>query len=100
MFLAQGYNETEKQLPHSRNFSGTGFSSRGFHKSSGISPGGSGLFPLPFRRTIQMVYPVHSLGLHGITGYPVSVECDLSSGLPAFTVVGLPDAALNDAPLR
>ena len=33
-----------------------------------------------------MVYPVHSLGLHGITGYPVSVECDLSSGLPAFTV--------------
>ena len=44
-----------------------------------------------------MVYPVHSLGLHGITGYPVSVECDLSSGLPAFTVVGLPDAAVNEA---
>ena len=37
-----------------------------------------------------MVYPVQSLGLHGITGYPVSVECDLSGGLPAFTVVGLP----------
>ncbi len=44
-----------------------------------------------------MVFPVHSLGLHGITGYPVSVECDLSSGLPAFTVVGLPDAAVNEA---
>ena len=44
-----------------------------------------------------MVYQVHSLGLHGITGYPVSVECDLSSGLPAFTVVGLPDAAVNEA---
>ena len=44
-----------------------------------------------------MVYPVHSLGLHGITGYPVSVECDLSSGLPAFTVVGLPDAAVKEA---
>ena len=40
-----------------------------------------------------MVYPVQSLGLHGITGYPVSVECDLSGGLPAFTIVGLPDAA-------
>ena len=44
-----------------------------------------------------MVYPVQSLGLHGITGYPVSVECDLSGGLPAFTVVGLPDAAVNEA---
>ena len=44
-----------------------------------------------------MVYLVHSLGLHGITGYPVSVECDLSNGLPAFTVVGLPDAAVNEA---
>ena len=44
-----------------------------------------------------MVYLVHSLGLHGITGYPVSVECDLSNGLPAFTVVGLPDAAVSEA---
>lgn len=44
-----------------------------------------------------MVYHVHSLGLHGISGYPVSVECDLSSGLPAFTIVGLPDAAVNEA---
>ncbi len=44
-----------------------------------------------------MVYPVQSLGLHGITGYPVSVECDLSGGLPAFTIVGLPDAAVNEA---
>ena len=44
-----------------------------------------------------MVFLVHSLGLHGITGYPVSVECDLSNGLPAFTVVGLPDAAVNEA---
>ncbi|MFQ9916823.1 MAG: ATP-binding protein [Flavonifractor plautii] len=44
-----------------------------------------------------MVYQVRSLGLHGITGYPVSVECDLSGGLPAFTIVGLPDAAVNEA---
>jgi len=27
----------------------------------------------------------------------VSAECDLSGGLPAFTVVGLPDAAVNEA---
>ncbi|MGI5962780.1 MAG: YifB family Mg chelatase-like AAA ATPase [Lawsonibacter sp.] len=44
-----------------------------------------------------MVYTVRSLGLHGISGYPVSAECDLSSGLPAFTIVGLPDAAVNEA---
>ena len=44
-----------------------------------------------------MVYLIHSLGLHGINGYPVSVECDLSNGLPSFTIVGLPDAAVNEA---
>ena len=44
-----------------------------------------------------MVCNIRSLGLHGITGYEVSVECDLSGGLPAFTVVGLPDAAVNEA---
>lgn len=44
-----------------------------------------------------MVCNVRSLGLHGVTGYEVSAECDLSGGLPAFTVVGLPDAAVNEA---
>ena len=44
-----------------------------------------------------MVYSIRSLGLHGVTGYPVSVECDLSGGLPAFNVVGLPDAAVSEA---
>ncbi len=44
-----------------------------------------------------MVFTIRSLGLHGVSGYPVSAECDLSSGLPAFNVVGLPDAAVNEA---
>ena len=44
-----------------------------------------------------MVCKIHSLGLHGVTGYPVTAECDLSGGLPAFNVVGLPDAAVNEA---
>ena len=44
-----------------------------------------------------MVCSVRSLGLHGVSGYLVSAECDLSGGLPAFTVVGLPDAAVNEA---
>lgn len=47
-----------------------------------------------------MVVCVHSLGLHGIEGYPVEVECDLSGGLPAFDLVGLPDAAVKEAKER
>ena len=44
-----------------------------------------------------MVSKVRSLALHGIGGYEVSVECFLSNGLPAFDVVGLPDAAVKEA---
>ena len=44
-----------------------------------------------------MVVTVRSLGLSGMTGYEVSVECMLSGGLPAFDVVGLPDAAVKEA---
>ena len=40
---------------------------------------------------------VRSLGLHGVTGYEVTAECDLSNGLPAFDVVGLPDTAVKEA---
>ena len=44
-----------------------------------------------------MVVAVRSLGLNGITGYAVSAECFLSGGLPAFDIVGLPDAAVREA---
>ena len=44
-----------------------------------------------------MMVTVRSLGLTGITGYEVSVECFLSGGLPAFDVVGLPDAAVRES---
>lgn len=44
-----------------------------------------------------MVTKVRSLGLNGISGYEVSVECFLSGGLPAFEIVGLPDAAVREA---
>ena len=44
-----------------------------------------------------MVVTARSLGLTGITGYEVSVECVISGGLPAFDVVGLPDAAVKEA---
>ena len=44
-----------------------------------------------------MVSVVRSLGLGGISGYEVSVECFLSAGLPAFDIVGLPDTAVKEA---
>ena len=44
-----------------------------------------------------MVVTVRSLGLNGIAGYAVSAECFLSGGLPAFDIVGLPDAAVKEA---
>ena len=44
-----------------------------------------------------MMVTVRSLGLTGITGYEVSVECFLSGGLPGFDVVGLPDAAVRES---
>ena len=44
-----------------------------------------------------MVTTVRSLGLQGISGYEVSVECFLSGGLPAFDVVGLGDTAVKEA---
>ena len=44
-----------------------------------------------------MVSSIRSLGIQGVSGYPVSAECDLSGGLPAFTVVGLPDTAVSEA---
>ena len=44
-----------------------------------------------------MLSKINSFGLLGIVGYPVSVEIDISGGLPAFELVGLPDAAVKEA---
>ena len=44
-----------------------------------------------------MLYKVRSLGLQGISGYEVTAECDLASGLPNFDIVGLPDTAVKEA---
>ncbi|PKN78585.1 MAG: magnesium chelatase, partial [Chloroflexi bacterium HGW-Chloroflexi-9] len=40
---------------------------------------------------------VRSVALKGIEGIPVDVEVDIGSGLPAFNIVGLPDAAVQEA---
>lgn len=40
---------------------------------------------------------VSSMGIRGIDGYEVSVECYITNGLPGFDIVGLPDAAVKEA---
>ncbi len=44
-----------------------------------------------------MICSVNTMGLYGIHGNHVRVECYISSGLPVFDVVGLPDAAVKEA---
>ena len=43
---------------------------------------------------------VNSLGIFGIDPYDVLVETDLSTGMPSFEIVGLPDAAVKEKPAR
>lgn len=47
-----------------------------------------------------MLSRIYSRGLAGIDGFPVSVETDISNGMPAFDIVGLPDAAVKEAKER
>ena len=44
-----------------------------------------------------MIAKVLSYALLGLEGVPVAVETDISRGLPAFEMVGLPDAAVKEA---
>ena len=44
-----------------------------------------------------MLSHVRSLGLSGIDGYNVCVECYITNGMPGFEVVGLPDAAVKES---
>ena len=43
---------------------------------------------------------VKTISLNGLDGYLVDVETDISSGLPAFNVVGLPDVSIKEAKER
>ena len=44
-----------------------------------------------------MLSIIHSAALLGIDSYPVTVEVDLSNGLPSFDIVGLPDSAVKES---
>ncbi len=47
-----------------------------------------------------MLAKVTGCAVVGLTGERVSVEVDIASGLPAFHIVGLPDAAVTEAKER
>lgn len=44
-----------------------------------------------------MVARISSMGLNGIGGIQVLVECSISQGLPGFEIVGLPDTAVRES---
>ena len=46
---------------------------------------------------LMTVCRARSLSLFGIDALPVEVEVDVSSGLPGISIVGLPDAAVQEA---
>lgn len=47
-----------------------------------------------------MLSKIKSCALEGIDGYPVEVEVDITQGMPSFAIVGLGDAAINEAKER
>lgn len=44
-----------------------------------------------------MFFAVKTLGFKGIEGFKVIAETDVSAGLPSYSVVGLPDAAVKES---
>ena len=47
-----------------------------------------------------MLAKVKSLGLVGIQGFGLTIEADMSNGLPKFDIVGLPDTAIKESKER
>ncbi len=47
-----------------------------------------------------MICSIRSLGVHGIRGYGVTVECFVTTGLSNFDIVGLGDTAVKEAGYR
>lgn len=47
-----------------------------------------------------MLSIVKSIALHGLDGYLVDVQVDVSSGMPSWEIVGLPDISIKEAKER
>ena len=44
-----------------------------------------------------MLAKLMSFGLNGLNGYPINVEVDMHTGVPACDIVGLADTAVKEA---
>ena len=44
-----------------------------------------------------MLSIVKSIALHGLQGYLVNIQVDISSGMPSFDIVGLPDTSIRES---
>ncbi len=58
------------------------------------------LFSPRFPALKFMLSKVNSFGLNGLDTYPVQIEVDVSRGLPATNIVGLPDNAIKESKER
>lgn len=47
-----------------------------------------------------MLSKINTMALHGLDGYLVEVQTDMSSGLPYWEIVGLPDVSIKEAKER
>ena len=47
-----------------------------------------------------MLSIVKSLALHGLQGYLVNIQVDISAGMPSFEIVGLPDTSIRESKER
>lgn len=44
-----------------------------------------------------MLSIVKSIALHGLQGYLVNIQVDVSAGMPSFEIVGLPDTSIRES---
>ncbi len=49
------------------------------------------------KKGTEMIAKTESFALTGLNGFPVTVEVDVTTGLPAFDIVGLADTAVKEA---
>ncbi len=47
-----------------------------------------------------MFSQVNSVGLFGLNAFPVTVEASITTGQPAFDIVGMPDIAVQESKAR
>ena len=47
-----------------------------------------------------MLSKVNSIALRGLEGYLIEVQVDISSGMPCWEIVGLPDISVKEAKER